>query len=112
MSDSLLKSWGTEPFTDIIVVDVNETKMTDCPETHPDELIYEVWPGTRQMCDCLENDNLREFYLDVVCKGSGTKGNGGSVPQASDGCFDVQGHHPIVQNSINGIKVCGKRASG
>lgn len=96
MSDSLLKSWGTEPFTDIIVVDVNETQMTDCPKTHPEELIYEVWPGTRQMCDCLERDQIgnkyaREFYLDIICIKTGK-----NPLHASVDCFDVQGHPPIV----------------
>lgn len=28
------------------------------------------------------------------------------------GCMNVAGHWPIVQNSINGVKVCGKRAKG
>ena len=47
----LKKSWQAKPFVDVIM-----TTAKSCPETHPDDLIYEVWLGTRGMCDCLERE--------------------------------------------------------
>ena len=61
------------------------------------------------MCDCLERDGEFDefFYYDVVCDRNAKGGDHNSAD-----CFDVQAHPPIVQSSINGIKVCGKRAEG
>ena len=78
-----------------------------CPETHPDDVVYEVWPGMTQMCDCLERSSNREIFRDIRCDKVGKKKTHGSPD-----CFDVPGHPPIVQNRVNGIKVCGRRADG
>ena len=69
IADNLVKSWGTEPFTDVVVVDIGANNLldTECPVTHPDDVVYSIWPGTRHMCDCLERDGDREYYLDIIC---------------------------------------------
>ena len=77
--------WMTKPFTDIAVVDA-ETK---CPTSFPDEVIYNVWPGTRMMCDCLERN--QEYFLDIECDRRGD-----SAQHASKLCYDVGGMPPIV----------------
>ena len=103
MADNLVESWSTPPYTDIVVVDASGW-VSDCPASHPEDVIYQIWPGTRYMCDCLERKQKREYYLDIVCdkKGKHPEHN-------SPDCFDVPGHSPIVQNRINEVKICGKR---
>ena len=44
----LEKSWSRNPF-----VEVYPTTEVSCPANYSDELIYDIWPGTRAMCDCL-----------------------------------------------------------
>ena len=56
----LEKSWDVKPFVDVVLHDGNS-----CPETHPDDLIYELWLGTRGLCDCLERDGDRDYSLDT-----------------------------------------------
>ena len=46
----LKKSWESYSFIDIIVQESREA----CPSEFPDEVIYEIFPGTRKSCDCLE----------------------------------------------------------
>ena len=46
----LKKSWESYTFVDIIVLDGQDS----CPSEFPDEVIYEIFPGTRHSCDCLE----------------------------------------------------------
>ena len=100
VTDTLLKSWNTEPFIDVLVIHTGTYSQnydtlvnTDCPSTHPDEVFYEVWPGTRQMCDCLERDGDREYYFDIICQKSG-KG----ARHKSPDCINVQARAPIVQS--------------
>ena len=47
-------SWTQLPFVDVTVVDAQEFP-NGCPNTHPEELIFEVWPGTMGVCDRLRN---------------------------------------------------------
>ena len=68
--------------------------------------MYEIWPGTAHVCDCLENSHSREVYRDITCEGMG------DGYKDNPDCHDIGGQPPIVQNKINGIKVCGKRAEG
>ena len=90
--------WRRVPFTDITVV---EGVDRPCPSDYPDEVIYDIWPGTRMMCDCIERSF--EYFLDINCN----KGKNGD--HNSDQCYDVGGTHPVVQSNLNGVKVCGKR---
>ena len=58
----LEQSWDVKPFVDVVLTD-----RTICPETHPDDLIYEVWLGTRGLCDCLERAGDRIVHLEGLC---------------------------------------------
>ena len=66
--------------------------------------MYDLWPGTRGMCDCLRRAGDREVYLNQLC----TRGKNGE--HNSDDCLDIPGRAPIVQNIVNGIRLCGKLA--
>jgi len=55
------RDWSTLPFQDILV-----TEETQCPDTHPDPVLYDVWLGTRAYCDCIERDG--RYYLDEWCE--------------------------------------------
>ena len=70
VADNLIMSWNTDPFSDIVVVDIdtNSPGNTECPATHPHDVIYSVWPGTRHMCDCLERVDDRQYFLDITCR--------------------------------------------
>ena len=63
----LNKSWSAEPFVSVLAID-SETYPSGCPITH-EELIYDIWPGTTMMCDCLERgeglSDQREYFLDI-----------------------------------------------
>ena len=74
-----------KPFVDVILHD-----GSICPGTHPDDLIYEVWLGTRGLCDCLEREDDRNYSLDMECDRSK---NG---EHKSDDCIDVAGLAPII----------------
>ena len=55
------------PFVDAIVLYAEENRQ-GCPASHPEELIFEVWPGTRALCDYLESYDLYNIYiLDYDC---------------------------------------------
>ena len=47
------RSWNTKPFIDMIV-----TRDTKCPDSHPDEVVYETWLGSKGFCDCLRDENF------------------------------------------------------
>ena len=100
-----MKSWKTEPFVDVIVMDSN--KYQACPLTHPEELIHDVWPGTTHYCDCLQRSSDRLYDLNTICDKKGKH-----PKHASEDCVDVTALPPVVQKSIDGAIVCGKRASG
>ena len=48
-------SWMIVPFVDVAIFDADET-LNGCPQSHPDELIFELWIGTTMMCDCLQQE--------------------------------------------------------
>ena len=50
------RSWNTKPFVDMTV-----TSETYCPSSHPDEVVYQTWLGTRGVCDCLNAENFRDY---------------------------------------------------
>ena len=55
-------SWTQVPFVDVTVIDASENPA-GCPASHPEELIFEVWPGITGMCDCLERAGDRDYFL-------------------------------------------------
>lgn len=87
-----------KPFTDIIVTD-NEY----CPVTHPEDVVFEMWLGTRGMCDCFERAGDRSYEIDTLCR------RGKNQPHNSPDCYDVGSLSPAVQNRIKSMRYCGKR---
>lgn len=91
------ESWRTQPFVDVVVVNSEA-----CPDTHPYEVFYELWPGATMICDCLERED-KLVDKDMICQ----RGKNGKHKQKE--CWDQDPMHPVVQSRINGIKVCGQR---
>ena len=66
----VLKSWDAKPFVDVRLISTENGNF--CPESHPEDIIHEVWLGTRGLCDCLEREEIdgftsREYILDTMC---------------------------------------------
>ena len=80
----------TEPFIDLEVVDTSAQSGTECPNGYDDEIISELWPGTTQMCDCLERKWEKAYYLDMSCYRTGK-----NAPHSSKDCFDVSAIPPV-----------------
>ena len=53
-ANELYRSWDQHPFVDAII-----THEHSCPSTHPEDLIWDLWPGTVGFYDCLERENDR-----------------------------------------------------
>jgi len=70
-------------------------------------LVSNTWLGTSHMCDCLERSSDRRYFLNIICDKKGKH-----PKHASTDCYDVPGAPPRTLSSVNGIKVCGKRAQG
>ena len=105
VADALIESWNREPFKEVIVVDTD----SNCPDSHPHDLFREVWPGTTHACDCiLHPEDDRDYELDNECDKTYKKEEG----QPGAECYTVGAIHPIVQNRINGLRVCGAKTQG
>ena len=61
----LEKSWDMPPFVDVIV-----TKALSCPATHPESLIYDIWPGAKLYCSC---PNPNDDLMNEKCVACGAK---------------------------------------
>ena len=61
----LLSSWAKQPFVGIKVLDAEE--YPTCPSDYPEDVVYDIWLGTRAVCDCLENAGDRIVTLDIIC---------------------------------------------
>ena len=92
---SLMRSWTQKPFVDVFVTDA-----TKCPTDFPEDLIYDIWRGSRGHCDCLEYGDQRGFHMDQKCGEPG-------VPKPHV-CHEGQGLSPIVMNRFAGVRYCGK----
>ena len=62
-----INSWESLPFIDLIVIEVNEN-VRKCPSSHPEEFIFDVWPGITAKCDCLLREGERTFTLNHGCR--------------------------------------------
>ena len=65
-----MDSWDQKFYTDLLVVDMTDfptDESKDCPESHPEELIFSIWPGTTQSCDAIEDDKTQRAILNDVC---------------------------------------------
>ena len=91
--NSMRKSWDVKPFVDVRVIDTT-TEGSYCPSTHPDDIIHEIWLGTRGLCDCLEREGGRSVKLDTMCVGHGDDADHGPD------CHDVAALAPRVQNQV------------
>ena len=69
-----------------------------------EDLVYDLWPGTRGHCDCLERDGTREYFMDEWCQ----RGENGRDEHPD--CHERHGLAPIVQNRFRGLRYCGKRS--
>ena len=77
------------------------TDAANCPDEYPEDLIYDIWPGTQGHCDCLQESEKRDYTFGYC-----SKGKGGS--QNSEDCHNRAGLAPIVQNRFNGVRYCSK----
>ena len=66
---SIINSWDQKFYTDLLVIETDEQadESKDCPLSHPEELIFSVWPGTIQACDCEKNDGKRVHNKHMHC---------------------------------------------
>lgn len=108
-SNELFNLWDQRPFVDAII-----TPEQVCPSTHPDDLIWDMWPGSVGYCDCLEMDGHRHVDLNMMCKGGGSLDPKDDSKHTSQDRFDCRGGiglPPIVQNKFDGVRYCGARSS-
>ena len=102
-----IDSWSQVPFVDVTVIDAAENP-TGCPASHPDELIFEIWPGTMGLCDYLENEHDRSYELGKPCDKAGDVDDSKYQKQGDD-AYSVWGINPSIQNVVKGARYCGKR---
>ena len=95
----LMRSFNERPFVDVMVTDAY-----NCPFEFPEDLVYDIWPGTTGHCDCLEQEGARQFTLSMC-----NRSKEGS--QKGPDCHDRAGLAPIVQNRFNGLRYCSKHSS-
>lgn len=103
----LIRSWDDKPFVDAIV-----TSAATCPATHPEDLVWDMWPGSVGHCDCLQREEDRSIHLNMKCdRGEdNTDSDGGSEGEhSSEDCHDRHGLAPIIQNRFGGFRYCGRR---
>lgn len=46
---NLIRSWEQKPFVDVVV-----SADLSCPQGFKEDLVFDIWLGTRAMCDCLQ----------------------------------------------------------
>ena len=63
---NIARSWTRKPFVAVKAFDAKETLA--CPFEYPEELLYDIWLGTRMMCDCLERADDRTIAFDRECE--------------------------------------------
>ena len=103
--NDLFRSWSVPPFIDAIVTTSN---LVNCPDSHPEDLIWDQWPGSYIHCDCLESPNRRYYKLHQQCDREQSEDYQG--PDDSPLCYDVGPFDPVLQNRFNGVRYCGVRS--
>ena len=64
----LEKSWQSKPIVGIrAFTDRGSQKVGGCPVEYPEDIMYDIWPGTRGMCDCLEREGDRRADMNEMC---------------------------------------------
>ena len=97
----MTRSWNQKPFVAMKAFDTRET--SSCPAEYPEDVLYDIWLGTRKTCSCLEREKERSIGFDRVCE----KSDDGE--DESQDCHDIGGIAPIVLNTFNGVRYCGKQ---
>ena len=85
------------PFVDVTVIDASENPQ-GCPASYPEELIFEVWPGTMAVCDMLESEHQNmggTIHHGRHCDKKGDVENGKRWHRKIDD-YSVWGMNPIV----------------
>ena len=102
----LIRSWQATPFVDLIATyDTEEF----CPDSHRDELAFDMWPGSYTHCDCLQSPSRRYVAMHQWCHRWVDDDYEG--PHATALCYDVGGKEAILQNRFKGIRFCGNRSN-
>ena len=58
--NEFFRSWQAPPFVEVIAThDDYPYEDNFCPDTHPFELAYDLWPGSYTHCDCLQSPSRR-----------------------------------------------------
>lgn len=88
--------WTKTPFVSPIIV----SSKDDCPATHPEPMIYDIWMGLIENCFCQDGSELE-----------GTRGEGNCKAKAANSpyCRSRPSINPVLRNNIDGWKICGKR---
>ena len=76
-----------------------------CPEEYPEDLVFDTWLGTREICDCLERPGARDVYYNLVCE-KGGKG----ARHMSEKCHNVAAIAPTILNTFKGVRYCGRQS--
>ena len=99
------RSWYSSPVVEIELKDIDQYGWSAGCSQGFEELAYDIWPGTRGHCDCLQRAGQRDWSMDKGC----SRGKQGT--QKSPDCHDRHGLAPIVQNRIKNALICGKRST-
>ena len=93
---------------------MTDGRETSCPQSHAEELIFSVWPGTVHACDCLDDEREKSVTLNTICPITGHNREKNNPPEPTwidGGCYHSPALPPVVQHTINGMKVCAIRSS-
>ena len=99
----MAQSWKKKPYVAMRVYDAIETPS--CPAEHPEDLTFDIWLGTRGMCDFLERPGERTVRFNKKCAKQRE-----SSSDASEHCYDVVAIAPIIFNTFKGVRYCGRQS--
>ena len=84
------------PFISSAVVNIRD----DCPDTHPEPMVYDVWMGLIENCFCQDGSELEGTRGEGTCKAKEAN---------SPYCRSRPAINPILRTDISGWQVCGQR---
>ena len=70
----ILKQWSRRPFVDIISV----LSEDGCPSSHPELVVFDVWPGTMPLCICGPDFSSTYWTLGEKCRNKYVKNSEGT----------------------------------
>jgi hypothetical protein len=80
-----------------------------CPYEHPHEVLYSVWLGLHQHCDCYNADrnaNVDAIHVELGCPTTRTTGRKEST-MTVPGCKFIDPMPPVIMSDLGGYRVCG-----